>query len=60
MLKENYDPDQYKFNIQKKLDEMKHSDILPKYPADRSPHVGDTKIRKRKPILVKKIVFDLK
>jgi hypothetical protein len=39
---------------------MKHADILPKYPADRSPHSGDDKIRKRKPVFVKKIVFDLK
>jgi hypothetical protein len=60
MLKENYDPDTYKQGLRDKLLNRPHADILPEYPVDRSPHSGDDKIRKRKPVVVRKVHFDIK
>ena len=47
--------DQRKLILQEKLNKMKHSDILPKYPADKTPLV-----RQKRKVIVKKIVFDTK
>lgn len=43
-----------------KLNQMKGADLLPEYPVNIRPHMGDNRIRERKPILARKIVFDAK
>ena len=47
--------DQREVVLQQKLDNMKHADILPKYPAEQTPIV-----RKKKKPIVRKIVFESK
>ena len=47
--------EQRKLIVQEKLDKMKHAELLPKYPSDKTPIV-----REKKKQVIKKIVFDTK
>jgi hypothetical protein len=50
------DLEQRQLITQKKLDNMKHADLLPKYPADNTP----IQVRQKKKPVVRKVVFDTK
>jgi hypothetical protein len=42
------------------METMKNADLLPQYPIKIEPNMSDNKIRKRRPTLFKKLVFDQK